>query len=130
MGEQQRYQKWFMQRWGLQTPEGESLIADLVRFICSVHHPPNEVIRSNVVQRWAAVGWLLKCAKTATCKANIKLAIFYDWLFFTPRIDSVMNVEPAALLIIAGCRSMYSTGLLTSVTSAPMPAAALPYKGI
>ena len=25
---------------------------------------------------------------------------------------------------------MYSTGLLTSVTSAPMPAAALPYKGI
>lgn len=99
MGEQQRYQKWFMQRWGLQTPEGESLIADLVRFICSVHHPPNEVIRSNVVQRWAAVGWLLKCAKTATCKANIKLAIFYDWLFFTPRIDSVMNVEPAALLI-------------------------------
>jgi len=27
--------------------------------------------------------------KTATCITNIKLAIFYDWIFFTPRQDSV-----------------------------------------
>ena len=41
-----------------------------------------QVIRSEVVQRWAAVGWLLKCAKTPTGAAGIKLALFYDWLFF------------------------------------------------
>ena len=41
------------------------------------------MIRSEVVQRWAAAGWLLKCAKTPTGAAGVKLALFYDWLFFT-----------------------------------------------
>ena len=106
MGQQQRYQKWFMARWGLTTPEGETLIPDLIRYICCVYHPPNEVIRSDVVQRWAAVGWLLTTAKGETNKAKTKLALFYDWLFFErrtkekPQGDSVMVVEPAALLIV------------------------------
>ena len=32
--------------------------------------------------------------------ANAKLALFYDWLFFEEREDSIMNVEPAILLMI------------------------------
>mmetsp|Transcript_36323 Transcript_36323/g.81850 ORF Transcript_36323/g.81850 Transcript_36323/m.81850 type:complete len:1098 (-) Transcript_36323:36-3329(-) len=99
MGQQQRYQRWFMHKWGLTEPGGDALIPDLVRYICGFHHPSNEVLRSNLVQRWAVVGWLLKCAKTPTSVANIKLAMFYDWLFYSPRNDSVMNIEPAALLI-------------------------------
>jgi hypothetical protein len=46
-----------------------------------------QVIRSEVVQRWAAAGWLLKCAKTPTGAAGVKLALFYDWLFFTNGAD-------------------------------------------
>ena len=99
MGQQQRYQRWFMTKWDLSSPEAETLIADLLRFVCGAHHPPNQVIRSDVVQRWAVVGWLLKCVKSPVGLANIKLAIFYDWLFYKEKYDSVMNIEPAALLI-------------------------------
>jgi integrator complex subunit 3 len=99
MGQQQRYQRWFMTKWDLTSPESETLIADMLRFVCGAHHPPNSVIRSDVVQRWAVVGWLLKCVKSPVGLANIKLAIFYDWLFYNPKYDSVMNIEPAALLI-------------------------------
>ena len=45
------------------------------------------------------MGWLLKCVKSQVGLANIKLAIFYDWLFYKEKYDSVMNIEPAALLI-------------------------------
>ncbi len=58
------------------------------------------MIRSEVVQRWAAAGWLLKCAKTPTGAAGVKLALFYDWLFFTngaeqrdPRLGAGRKVE-------------------------------------
>jgi integrator complex subunit 3 len=73
MGQQQRYQRWFMAKWDLSAPESETLIADLVRFVCCAHHPPNHVIRSEVVQRWAVVGWLLKCVKSPLGLANIKV---------------------------------------------------------
>lgn len=30
----------------------------------------------------------------------MKLALFYDWLFFDDRVDSIMNIEPAMLLMV------------------------------
>lgn len=30
---------------------------------------------------------------------NAKLALFYDWLFFDPNTDNIMNIEPAMLLM-------------------------------
>ena len=31
--------------------------------------------------------------------SNAKLALFYDWLFFTPDKDNIMNIEPAILVM-------------------------------
>ena len=31
--------------------------------------------------------------------ANAKLALFYDWLFFDPTKDNIMNIEPGILLM-------------------------------
>ncbi|KAL0962282.1 hypothetical protein UPYG_G00338080 [Umbra pygmaea] len=31
--------------------------------------------------------------------SNAKLALFYDWLFFSPEKDSIMNIEPAILVM-------------------------------
>jgi len=45
------------------------------------------------------VGWLLKCCKSNHIEANAKLALFYDWLFFT-KTDNIMNIEPAILLMV------------------------------
>ncbi|KAL2344058.1 hypothetical protein Fmac_005343 [Flemingia macrophylla] len=32
--------------------------------------------------------------------ANVKLALFYDWLLFDERVDNIMNIEPAVLLMV------------------------------
>lgn len=62
MGNQKRYQQWFQQCY-LNSVENESLVCDLVRFVCGVYHPTNAVICSDVVPRWAVIGWLLNGIK-------------------------------------------------------------------
>jgi integrator complex subunit 3 len=98
MGSQRRYQTWFAQRY-LFTPESETLVCDLIRFICCAIHPTNQILQSDICPRWAIVGWLLKCCKSNHVEANAKLALFYDWLFFM-KADNIMNIEPAILLTV------------------------------
>ena len=43
----------------LSTPESQSLRADLIRYIVGVVHPSNEVLCSDIIPRWAIIGWLL-----------------------------------------------------------------------
>ncbi|PRQ49916.1 putative integrator complex subunit 3 [Rosa chinensis] len=96
---QKRYQAWFAKKF-LCAPNRETLIVDIVRFICCAHHPPNEIIQSDIIPRWAVVGWLLKYCTKNYVQANVKLALLYDWLFFDERVDTIMNIEPAMLLIV------------------------------
>ncbi|XP_057480563.1 uncharacterized protein LOC130767656 [Actinidia eriantha] len=99
LGSQKRYEAWFARKF-LSLPESEALVTDIVRFICCSHHPPNEIIQSDVIPRWAVIGWLLKSCRKNYVEANAKLALFYDWLFFDESFDNVMNIEPAILLIV------------------------------
>ncbi|KAF5736372.1 hypothetical protein HS088_TW14G00514 [Tripterygium wilfordii] len=99
LGSQRRYQEWFAKKF-LFAPERETLIVDIVRFICCAHHPSNDIIQSDVLPRWAAMGWLLKSCTKSYVEANVKLAMFYDWLFFNERADNIMNIEPAMLLMV------------------------------
>lgn len=98
-GHQKRHQMWFARKF-LGEPDKETAIVDIVRFICCAHHPPNEIIQSDVIPRWAVIGWLLKCCRKNYVEANVKLALFYDWLFFDERVDNIMNIEPAILLMV------------------------------
>lgn len=98
LGSQKRHQTWFAKKF-LCAPERETLIIDIVRFICCAHHPPNEILQSEVIPRWAVVGWLLKSCTKNFVGAQVKLALFYDWLFFDEKIDNIMNIEPAMLLM-------------------------------
>ncbi|KAK7404288.1 hypothetical protein VNO78_05061 [Psophocarpus tetragonolobus] len=99
LGHQKRHQLWFANKF-LNEPDKEFLIVDIVRFICCAHHPPNEIIQSDIVPRWALIGWLLTCCRRNHAMANVKLALFYDWLFFDERVDNLMNIEPALLLMV------------------------------
>lgn len=120
-GQQKRYQDWF-QRQYLSTAESQSLRCDLIRYICGVVHPSNEVLSSDILPRWAIIGWLLTtctvgglgrmtslrpltslssdlpeilpsvCLQSNVAASNAKLALFYDWLFFNPDKDSIMNI--------------------------------------
>lgn len=97
-GNQKRYQTWFAKKF-LLGPEREAVVVDIVRFICCAHHPTNEILQSDIIPRWAVIGWLLKCCTKGHTEANAKLALFYDWLFFDEKVDNIMNIEPAMLLM-------------------------------
>ncbi|KAI7755028.1 hypothetical protein M8C21_030962 [Ambrosia artemisiifolia] len=99
LGSQTRYQIWFGRKF-LNVSEKETVVIDIVRFICCAHHPSNDVLLSNVTPRWVIVGWLLKCCTKNHVEANAKLALFYDWLFFDEGVDNIMNIEPAILLMV------------------------------
>ncbi|KAJ2746881.1 hypothetical protein GGI20_000960 [Coemansia sp. BCRC 34301] len=89
---------WFVHRY-LALPESETLFVDVIRYICGVFHPSNSVLASNIVQRYAVLGSLLLYVRSQVVAANAKLALFYDWLFYDPHTDNIMNVEPGVLLM-------------------------------
>ena len=97
-GTHKRFQDWF-QRQYLFTPESQSLRCDLIRFIVGVIHPTNELLCSDIIPRWAVIGWLLTTCTSQVAGSNAKLALFYDWLFFDPEKDNIMNIEPAILVM-------------------------------
>ncbi|KAJ3083022.1 Integrator complex subunit 3, partial [Quaeritorhiza haematococci] len=97
-GNHTRNLQWLKDRF-LSNLENDHLYADLVRFICGWYHPTNAVLASDVVQRYVVLGWLLVPLKFNTYGASVKLALFYDWLFYDPRVDNIMNIEPAMLLM-------------------------------
>lgn len=69
-GQQKRYQDWF-QRQYLSTPDSQSLRCDLIRYICGVVHPSNEVLSSDILPRWAIIGWLLTTC-TVSCEGQTR----------------------------------------------------------
>ncbi|XP_055593273.1 integrator complex subunit 3 homolog [Uranotaenia lowii] len=97
-GNQKRYQDWFQEKY-FTTPESQSLRSDLIRFIISAIHPTNDMLCSDIIPRWAVIGWLLTSCTNAVAQANAKLSLFYDWLFFDPLKDNIMNIEPGILVM-------------------------------
>ncbi|KAF2881057.1 hypothetical protein ILUMI_25118 [Ignelater luminosus] len=103
-GNHKRYQEWF-QRQYLATPESQSLRCDMIRFIVGVIHPTNELLCSDIIPRWAVIGWLLTTCTSSVAVSNAKLALFYDWLFYESEKDNIMNIEPAILVMHHSMRS-------------------------
>lgn len=98
-GSQKRHQDWFAKKF-LGVPERETILTDIVRFVCCSVHPSSEIMQPDILPRWAVIGWLLTSCRKSYVEANLKLALFYDWLFFDEITDSVMNIEPAILLMV------------------------------
>ncbi len=97
-GQQKRYLEWF-QRQYLNTAESQTLRADLIRYICVVVHPTNEQLNAGLVPRWALCGWLINSCTNQIEAANLKLALFFDWLMYDAKRDNIMLIEPAILLM-------------------------------
>lgn len=103
-GNQKRYQDWFHKQY-LATPESLSLRCDLIRYICTIIHPSNEVLCSDIIPRWAIIGWLLTTCTTSVSATNSRLALFFDWLLYDSKMDNIMNIEPAILVMYYSIRS-------------------------
>lgn len=109
-GSHKRYQDWFQDKY-FTTPESHSLRSDLIRFIINAIHPSNDMLSSDLIPRWAIIGWLITSCTNPTALANAKLALFYDWLFFDPLKDNIMNIEPGILVM---CNSIRNHPLVSS----------------
>jgi hypothetical protein len=93
-----RYYEWFSLEY-LKVTDPDNLIVDIIRYLIVSYHPPNAVLASSSVQRWQIITWFLRQIKTNFSTAYAKLALFYDWLFYDPNVDNIMNIEPAILII-------------------------------
>ncbi|KAG0211495.1 Integrator complex subunit 3 [Mortierella sp. GBA30] len=109
--------KWFIDRY-LSTPETDALYSDIIRYICGVYHPTNAILASTIVPRYVIIGGLLRNVKSNIAATNIKLALFFDWLFYDPATDNIMNIEPAMLLMEKSVeRYSYITAILLEFLS-------------
>ncbi|KAI8078774.1 protein-domain-containing protein [Halteromyces radiatus] len=97
IGQFQRNLGWFIQRF-LSTPEAEPFYTDIIRFIVAGWYPNNQILQSDIVPRYVVIGSMIRAIKSTVVAANVKTALIYDWLFFTPT-DNIMFIEPAMLLI-------------------------------
>ena len=103
-GNQKRYQDWFYRQY-LSAPESLSLRSDLIRYICAIIHPSNEVLCSDIIPRWAIIGWLLTTCHNTNAAQSCKHALFFDWFSFDSKTDNIMNIEPAILVMYYSLRS-------------------------
>jgi len=99
-GNHARYEEWF-RRAHLGSDEAQTLRPDIIRYIVCCIHPTNEMLGSELVPRWALCGGLLTSSTSLVTSAAVKQALFLEWFFFQPDLDSVMCIEPAALLLQA-----------------------------
>ncbi|KAG1473737.1 hypothetical protein G6F56_000781 [Rhizopus delemar] len=107
----QRNLNWFIQRF-LSTPEMEPHYVDVVRYLVAGWYPSNQILQSDIVPRYVVIGSMIRSVKSSTVASNIKLALIFDWLFFTPT-DNIMFIEPAMLLMERSAeRYPYITGIL------------------
>jgi hypothetical protein len=65
LGKQKRFQQWISKKH-MTGAENDDFIVDMIRYICGVFHPSNALLQSDMVPRWAMVGWLLKCLKVSS----------------------------------------------------------------
>ncbi|OQV18391.1 Integrator complex subunit 3 [Hypsibius exemplaris] len=94
-----RYSDIFIKQY-LSTPESELILPELIRFVIRAVHPSNEILGSDVLQRWNFILFLLQNCKTSQGLNNCMLALFYDWILFDGVENNIMNIEPATLLLM------------------------------
>ena len=82
----ERFRKQFLKS------EFESLYADIVRFLCLIIRPPNNVHRIDTLQRWQLICTLFSFIKSSSGAQSAKLALFFDWMHFDNSPESFMAI--------------------------------------
>ena len=55
--------------------------------------------------RWAVIGWLLSTCTSRVATSYSNLALFWDWLFYSPEKNSIMDMEPGILVMYQSLRN-------------------------
>ncbi|KAI8141301.1 protein-domain-containing protein [Fennellomyces sp. T-0311] len=91
----QRNLGWFIQRF---LSQSDAFYTDIIRYLVAGWYPSNQILQSDIVPRYVIIGSMLRAIKNPVIAANVRLALIFDWLFFTPT-DNIMFIEPSMLLM-------------------------------
>eukprot|EP00698_Gefionella_okellyi_P026074 TRINITY_DN9831_c0_g1_i1.p1 TRINITY_DN9831_c0_g1~~TRINITY_DN9831_c0_g1_i1.p1 ORF type:complete len:828 (+),score=194.25 TRINITY_DN9831_c0_g1_i1:67-2550(+) len=99
-GNHSRYQTWFAERY-LNGPDADTLVADIIRYICVEFIPSAALVTSDILPRWTLIGWLLSVPRGPAADSMAKLALLWDWFWFTrDGATDIMVCEPALMLMV------------------------------
>lgn len=76
----------------LSTPESELLIPDIIRYVCSIDFNREIAEHPRYLHRWEVIQNLMQSIKNELVAQNAKLALFYDWIYFTPSVDGFFRL--------------------------------------
>eukprot|EP00466_Bigelowiella_natans_P014702 jgi/Bigna1/67453/fgenesh1_pg.3_\ len=127
-GKQAKIQKLFVKKF-LKSEFSDVLRPDIVRFICGGYHPPNHVLASQILPRYMTIGWLYFTPMKKQSRPTIMRSVLWDMFSFNADDGNVMNIEPAALLLVKSIPKYPNVSaeilkLLTETSSFPFQNAA------
>ncbi|KAI9292038.1 hypothetical protein K502DRAFT_367947 [Neoconidiobolus thromboides FSU 785] len=91
------YHTW-LKRDYFDTPEGQFIVPDIVRYICYCVKV-NENGSRRGMQRHQLIKELLNIIESEIIAAEAKFVLFYDWFFFDETYEDIMILEPTIQLI-------------------------------
>ena len=77
------YCKWLLDFAGVEFgTESEAILTDMVRYIVVSVLPSNEIIQSNITQRYQLISHVITQQKHPVHQSWVLQALFIDWLFY------------------------------------------------
>lgn len=97
-----RHLAWLVQSLNIQKESiSEAIMVDFIRYLLIAVNEHNFMNKkSDGVQKWLILGWLLKYIKSKYFLTMAKQALFFDWLFYDGDIREYRIFEPVWLMII------------------------------
>ena len=112
--EPRKYNIEWLKRRFFPGPDRSSAIIDIVRYVVAKFHPSNEIIQSDVVQRWQLITYILLWTDDEILLGGIRNSLLWDWLAYDRTTDNVMHIE-AAILTMFWNKSQYTDRLVGRV---------------
>lgn len=75
--------------------EKRSVVVDIVRYVVAKFHPPNDILKSEVVQRWQLISFIILSIPPAGDSLflhAVRNALLWDWIAYNRETDNVMHV--------------------------------------
>ncbi len=93
-----RYMSWLIKKFEISCDVDSGILIDVTRYLitCSSHFqkkPGEKFDKIEVTPRWLVIGYILKLCKNEILSAELKQAIYYDWLFYSKERDQFSLLE-------------------------------------
>jgi integrator complex subunit 3 len=101
-----KYMGWLVKKFEITSEMELSIFSDITRFLVTCYSFLNlNKQKGDYTPRWVLLGYILKvCRGNAVISADVKLALFFDWLFYSKEKDHFALIEPGMTIIFNSIR--------------------------